>query len=307
MKSKLLGPFFGLWATPLLVASLAAAGEAAAASREPAVLEVRVTGFDPALTARLLEAAHKELAGAGEEVVPAAPRSASEGRVLETTVAGHRFVLTMRRADTVFVFRVEQLDGSRVVSVAELPWASETLEEVLASLVAAVLHRELPSAPPPPPIERQSWSSGVTGHFVLGAGVGLSGVERAGIAGNPPQVSGGLGYTVGFLVETDQFGIGGDWMGLLGEGHLGLAANVEGYWFFRQGSWSPYLGGGLGGMKVELGDNSGGAGALAEIGVELLRDEHTHLLLGAQAIAPFYLSSSGSFLPSVLANARVAF
>ncbi len=80
-------------------------------------------------------------------------------------------------------------------------------------------------------------------------------------------------------------------------------ADVGGRYFFSDADFSPYVGGGLEWMYLNLSvpsenfsGNNGGLGAFADAGVEILRTHHAHLAFGARLDLPFFSldNSNGS-------------
>jgi hypothetical protein len=138
-----------------------------------------------------------------------------------------------------------------------------------------------------------------------------------GLSGLMPPLDQGLSPAAGLIMdwhyEANRFEMG---VGLRGGG--GSAGNnsptlgyfmvdVGGRYFFSDADISPYVGGGLEWMYLNLQvpnegfqGNNGGLGAFADAGIEILRTHHAHLAIGARLDLPFFSidNSSGGSVPS---------
>jgi hypothetical protein len=248
----------------------------------------------------------------------------SLGEKVRATGATRLFVLHVFELGSKFIEQLDErdLNGQTVVATATLTGTLEESDVMVARLVDAVLHRESAT-------DTAHVSNLTTGesepykkrpgehHFVLGLPIGLT---NAG-------ASGALGLSLGYLYETEDWGLG---FSALGAGNSNGAVwllEMYGLYYFLPGNVSPYLGGGLGFMAVADNSNSSGSGGnglglTAELGVELLRLNHTHLQMGIQGLFPLYTNPGAStydpasgayvthgnrYLPAVLLYFRIPF
>ncbi len=126
-----------------------------------------------------------------------------------------------------------------------------------------------------------------------------------GLTGLLPPLNQGLAPAAGLMMdwhyETDHLEMG---VGLRGGGGSGggneptlgyFMVDLGGRYYFSDADFSPYVGGGLEWMYLNLqvpgenfSGNNGGLGAFANAGVEILRTHHAHLALGARLDLPFF-------------------
>ncbi len=126
-----------------------------------------------------------------------------------------------------------------------------------------------------------------------------------GLTGLLPPLDQGLAPAAGLMMdwhyEANRFEMG---VGLRGGGGSGAATSptlgyfmvdLGGRYFFSDADFSPYVGGGLEWMYLNLQvpsesfqGNNGGLGAFADAGVEILRTHHAHLAIGARLDLPFF-------------------
>ncbi len=132
-----------------------------------------------------------------------------------------------------------------------------------------------------------------------------------GLTGLLPPLDQGLAPAAGLMMdwhyEANRIEMG---MGLRGGGGSGggneptlgyFMVDVGGRYYFSEADFSPYVGGGLEWMYLNLQvpsesfqGNNGGLGAFADAGVEVLRTHHAHLSLGARLDLPFFsIQNSG--------------
>jgi hypothetical protein len=126
-----------------------------------------------------------------------------------------------------------------------------------------------------------------------------------GLTGLLPPLDQGLAPAAGLMMDWHyeanrlEMGVGvrgGGGSGGNNEPTLGyFMVDLGGRYFFSDADFSPYVGGGLEWMYLNLqvpnenfSGNNGGLGAFADAGVEILRTHHTHLAIGARLDLPFF-------------------
>ena len=99
-----------------------------------------------------------------------------------------------------------------------------------------------------------------------------------------------LGISVGFLYEIENLRIGFDAQFMEHRGVYAASIIAEGYYLPFETEISPYFGGGIGYLYT---DDSGGLGAKVEVGFEFLRLHAFRVMVGIEALVPFYDSTNG--------------
>jgi hypothetical protein len=113
--------------------------------------------------------------------------------------------------------------------------------------------------------------------------------ERFWVIGIPLEP---LGFSIARWHEAERWRVGIVLEGA-GENSNGRSfLGVDGAWLPSTGAISPYLGCGLGIVGV---NERQGAGLKLEAGVELLRHHRVRLMLGADAVVPFFNSAKGVY------------
>jgi hypothetical protein len=250
------------WSSLLAVLALAslAASPVAGAS---AVVVVAEDGWFPAATVQTVRSlTATELRARGVDV-----RDDPAG-------TSRRFVLRLGRLEQKVLITLEELVPPATVPEFAATHAAASLDEadvVIPRLVRAVLARE--------PFEKGARMPTVTAQesapFRSRPGEGLF-IVGVGLAP--------LGGSLGWSYETRRWRLG-----VLAQGADEGASffGVDGAWLPSDGNFSPYLGAGLGIVKVDDNDDSAAAGTKLEAGVEFFRLHKVRLMAGVSAIIPF--------------------
>ncbi|MHB8421061.1 MAG: hypothetical protein ACYDCL_23565 [Myxococcales bacterium] len=299
-------------------------GEAAVASAQPmmngtAVVVVdRAGGLDPTRAHTLVQLTEERLRQDGVNVVdvpalqPPQDITPQLGSSARASGADRLFVIQALPLGAQVIEQLDErsLDGQRVLFSAKLEGTLDDSPAILPRLVDSVLWRkpvaETATFATVVPVEaRPIESRSGQGHFVMALPFGLT----------SGGTSGAVGLSLGFLYEIEHWGFGFD--GLLAGANnnvIGLV-DVHGRYYFLDGVWSPYadLGAGFMGVQQTSGNSPGGlgAGATAEVGVELLRLNHLHIEVGLQGLFPLFLATDDvgkqQYLPAGLLKLGLAF
>ena len=231
------------------------------------------------------------------------------GAKAEAAGAGRIFVLHILRLNFKTLLQVEERtpDGRTLYLTSLVPGDVDSSNEVIPRLADAVLRR-IPATQTAEVTNVTKEENGThnRNHFVLG-------MPGGSVAGQP-----GGGIEMGYQFETAQFALGASGL-LLGGGGTGLLmSDVYGHYYFLPGQITPYAGAGMG-FGGTWSNNGGGSGAMAELelGVEIMRFQHTHFDVSAQALLPFFnvsgetdtspFTSTSSYQPTFLGSFRIAF
>lgn len=131
------------------------------------------------------------------------------------------------------------------------------------------------------------------------AGETLWGLGFSGIAVPGADVFPGMGLVFRGTFETEDFGIvgdlritGGDKKAVIDQATI-FSASINGRYFFLDGGWSPYIGGGLGWAALtlvndDLDTSDSGMGGNVEFGFEFLRFYKSRLQVDFRVDLPFF-------------------
>jgi hypothetical protein len=270
-------------------------------------------GLDPASIHSLVQIADNRLVADGFEVLErpgylVGSQVAAAAHEAAAAGAQQFFVLHVLRLGQKRIFQLDERDmrSGGIIGTANLSGRVEDADVLLPRLVDAVVnHRPVEdtatvSTLSPEEARKYNYRAG-TNHFVLGLPMGLTTIGNA-----------SFGLSLGYLYETEQWGLGFNSQFVLGSGSaFMLNLDIYGDYFFLPGFWSPYIGLGLGYMDIATpqpdGHTAGGAGAIPEFGVELFRLNHIRLRLALQALLPFYVEPEGSYMAALLLHIAVAF
>jgi hypothetical protein len=134
-------------------------------------------------------------------------------------------------------------------------------------------------------------------HFLLGLPFGL-------VNGS---ISGGFGLSLAYSYETEKYRINVTGLGAWGNSASAMLLGIGADYLFLPGSWSPYLGGGVGYMLVANNVNEhSGLGFTADIGAEMFRLNRVRMLAGLEALMPVW-NVGGSYTPALLLHVQVGF
>lgn len=198
--------------------------------------------------------------------------------------ANRLFVLDAQgRLGAKIPFRFRELSPVDLRTLASAALSAESIEEadrVIPRLVDAVLDRQ-------PVSETQqidNLSAGETQPFLkkpgetffyLGLNIPIFGSGEGGL----------YGYSVGYMYEATDWRLGGVLEGAGRDDRSIFFIGLDGAWLPLEGSWTPYVDGGLGFVAESQGE---GVGAKIEAGVEALRLHHVRLMIGLNLHIPFF-------------------
>ncbi len=284
VPSRLKGPSCGA-----LLIALFFSLQAGTAGAQAVLVAAEHGGFDPPTVRAVRAIAAGQLRARGIAVIedpridPLRPLGAEAAGLLEAVGASRLFVLRIGdRLDQKVPLSFEEArprDASLLFAATLTATGIDEADPVVPRLVDAVIDRR--SAEASAHIQTVTRKEGEPFNKRPG--------ERFWVIGIPLEP---LGFSIARWHEAERWRVGVVLEGAgnddEGRGFLG----VDGAWLPSTGAISPYLGGGLG--IVGAGEKQG-AGLKLEAGVELLRHHRVRLMVGADAVIPFFRASKGVY------------
>jgi hypothetical protein len=285
-----------------------------ASAATAAVVLTEDGGFDPVSAQTVRRVAAEALSRHGLTVLehPLFERSHPLDGVMGEAIASARperlFVVRIGRLNSKVMLTVEERVPQSQDALHHATLAAEGLEEadlLVPRLIETVLQRTDPAKTARMRTvslqEARPFLKKPGEHFfTVGLPIGLR-----------TDVESAFGLSLAVTMEAEHFRVGPTLMGVLGRNVAAGVFALEVAWLPLTGEWSPYLGGGIGYMGTSVaGMNGGGAGLLAELGVELFRLNRARLMMGAQTMLPFYTATDGATVrrwsPFVILHTRLA-
>jgi len=287
---------FAIRATAVLVVASALPRQASASDGTAALVVADDGGLDVPAVHAIRSVTASELrkhglavaeAGTGDRVQPVDARLAQS---LQQIGISRVFILRIGgQLGQKVPLSLEEVTPQRLTPVAEASLTAGSLDEadvVATRLVSAVLDRRSADDA----ATMRTVTAQEARPFLKKPG------ERFWIVGLPLLLTHGsgdrstpLGFSVSYFYEAEFFRLGASavtatrdnsWLGWFG---------VDAAWLPLDGEISPYFGAGFGYMAAA---ETGGLGGRFTIGAELFRLHHVRLLLGLDAVVPFFTTSS---------------